>query len=87
MYVFDLFNILNTFNWSFHFLVEEFVSFEMHFLPSVTKSSIHCVKPDTGAGMATVIFSLFWNAHYFDSVICQKKLSMPRMTYSRSFYG
>ena len=29
---FDLFNILNTFNWLFHFLVEEFVSFEMYFL-------------------------------------------------------
>ena len=29
---FDLFNILNTFNWLFQFLVEEFVSFEMYFL-------------------------------------------------------
>ena len=27
-----LFNILNTFNWWFHFLVEVFVSFEMYFL-------------------------------------------------------
>ena len=42
----------------------------------MTKARIHCVKPDTGAGMATVIFSLFSNAYYFDLVICQKKLSM-----------
>ena len=38
----------------------------------MTKARIHCVKRETGAGMATVIFSLFSNAHYFDSVICQK---------------
>ena len=50
------------------------------FISSVAKTQIHCVKPNTGAGMATVIFSLFSNAHNFDSVICQKKLSMPRMT-------
>ena len=49
------------------------------FSPSVTKARIHCIKPDTGAGMATVIFSLFSNAFYFDSVIFQKKLSVPRM--------
>ena len=49
------------------------------FSPSVTKARIHCVKPYTGAEMATVIFSLFSNAYYFDSVICQKKLSVPRM--------
>ena len=42
------------------------------FSQSVTKARIHCVKPDTGAGMATFIFSLFSNAYYFDSVICQK---------------
>ena len=48
---------------------------------------IHCVKPDTGAGMATVIFSLFSNAHYLDSVIYQKRLSMPRMTHGHSFHG
>ena len=48
--------------------------------PSVTKAQIHCVKRDTGAGMASVIFSLFSNAHYSDSMVCQKKLSMPRMT-------
>ena len=52
----------------------------------MTKARIHCVKQDTGAGMATVI-SLFSNAHYFDSAICQKKLSMPRMTCWHSFYG
>ena len=40
----------------------------------MTKARIHSVIPDTGAGMATVIFSLFSNAHYFDSVICQKKV-------------
>ena len=40
----------------------------------MTRAWIHCLKPDTGAGMATVIFSLFSNAHYFDSVICQKKV-------------
>ena len=51
----------------------------------MTKAPIHCVKPDTGAGMATVIFSLFSNAHYFDSVICQKKLSMPRMAFDIVF--
>ena len=39
----------------------------------MTKARTHCVKPDTGARMATVIFSLFSNAHYFDSVICLKK--------------
>ena len=49
------------------------------FSPSVTKARIHCVKPYTGAEMATVIFSLFSNAYYFDSVLCQKKLSVPRM--------
>ena len=43
------------------------------------KGSDSLLKPDTGAGMATVN-ALFSNAHYFDSVICQKKLSMPRMT-------
>ena len=46
----------------------------------MTEAQIYCVKPDTGAGMATVIFSLFSNSHYFDSVMCHKKLSMPRMT-------
>ena len=64
----------------FHFLVEEFISFEMYFFQVLFQARIHCVKPDTGAEMATVIFSLFSNAHYFDSVICQKKLSMPRTT-------
>ena len=53
----------------------------------MTRARIHCVKPDTGAGMATVIFFLFSNAYYFDSVICQKKLSMPRVTCLHSFYG
>ena len=70
----------------FQILVEEFISFANVFSPSVTKAPIHCVKPDTGARMATVMFSLFSNAHYLDSVVCQKKLYMPRMTCRHSFF-
>ena len=60
---------------------KSFYSLFLHLIsPNVTKAPFLASQPDTGAGMAILTFFLFSDAHYFDSVICQKKLSMSRMT-------
>ena len=72
------FNVLKTFNWSSYFLAygKSFYSFSTFNFSKCEKGSFSLRHNR----MATVTFFFFSNAQYFNSVICQKKLSVPRMT-------
>ena len=49
-------------------------------LPRRVTDILQCSLPETGYGMAVVNFYVFSVAVYCILVVCQKKLSMPRMT-------